>query len=67
VRRRCLRVEITASRALYTLVEGEPLEISHYGEPVTVSRGTVQTRPIEPPAALPDAPQPPGRPLRRRS
>ncbi|MBV9024724.1 MAG: glycoside hydrolase family 65 protein [Streptomycetaceae bacterium] len=61
VRQRCLRVEITNSRASYTLVEGEPIQIRHYGEPVTVPRGTRQMRSIKPPTALPEPTQPPGR------
>ncbi|MFF7191739.1 glycoside hydrolase family 65 protein [Streptomyces sp. NPDC008222] len=61
VRQRCLRVEITGSRATYTLVEGEPLQIRHCGEPLTLSRGTQQTRPVEPPVLLPELSQPAGR------
>ncbi|MGV9249196.1 glycoside hydrolase family 65 protein [Streptomyces sp. NPDC003710] len=61
IRRRCLRVEITDSRATYTLVCGESIKIRHYGEPVTISRGTSQSRPVEPPPCLPPPTQPPGR------
>ncbi len=60
-RRRCLRVEIADAQATYTLIDGEPLQIRHYGEPLTISRGTPQTRPIKPPTALPEPAQPPGR------
>lgn len=61
VRQRCLRVEITASQASYTLTEGEPIQIQHYGETVTVCQGTVQSRPLHPPTPLPEPTQPPGR------
>ncbi|MGI5440722.1 glycoside hydrolase family 65 protein [Streptomyces shenzhenensis] len=61
VRQRCLRVEVTRSQATYTLVEGEPLQIRHCGEPLTVSRGAPQSRPVKQPAALPEPSQPPGR------
>ncbi|MDF3292639.1 glycoside hydrolase family 65 protein [Streptomyces silvisoli] len=61
VRQRCLRVEITGSHASYTLAEGEPIKIQHYGQIVTVSRGTVESRPLKPPTALPEPSQPPGR------
>lgn len=36
-RGRCLRVRITQERVTYQLVSGEDLEITHHGEPVTVS------------------------------
>ncbi|MCQ4083873.1 family 65 glycosyl hydrolase [Streptomyces sp. RB6PN25] len=61
VRQRCLRVEITGSHASYTLQEGEPIQIRHFGETVTVSHSTVQTRPLNPPTILPEPTQPPGR------
>ncbi|MFJ3821085.1 glycoside hydrolase family 65 protein [Streptomyces nodosus] len=61
VRQRCLRVEITHSQATYTLLEGEPLQIRHCGEPLIISRGTPQSRPVKAPAALPEPSQPPGR------
>ncbi|MFE7126254.1 glycoside hydrolase family 65 protein [Streptomyces sp. NPDC057617] len=60
-RQRCLRVEITNSHACYTLVAGEPIEIRHFGEHVTVSRGIPQTRPTKPPTVLPEPSQPSGR------
>ncbi|POX44398.1 glycoside hydrolase family 65 protein [Streptomyces sp. Ru72] len=61
LRGQCLRVEITDSRVTYTLVKGESVRIKHYGEPLTVARGTAQTRPVEPPPSLPQPSQPPGR------
>jgi alpha,alpha-trehalose phosphorylase len=67
VRGRRLRVEITDSVATYTLVDGAPLEISHYGQVVTVSGKEPQTLPVPPPAARPEPKQPPGRRPGRRS
>ncbi|GAA3815267.1 glycoside hydrolase family 65 protein [Streptomyces chiangmaiensis] len=61
VRGRCLHVEITKSGATYTLVEGESIQIVHHGEPVVVSPGTPQVRPVKAPAPLPEPSQPAGR------
>ncbi|AXI80381.1 glycoside hydrolase family 65 protein [Peterkaempfera bronchialis] len=61
VRGRRLRVEITDSVATYTMVEGAPLEVSHYGRPITVSDKSPQTLPVPAPAARPEPKQPPGR------
>ncbi|MEV5594719.1 glycosyl hydrolase family 65 protein [Streptomyces sp. NPDC052496] len=63
---RRLRVEITANSVTYSMVEGAPLEIQHYGEPLTVSDKAPQEREIPELAARPEPTQPPGRrPLRR--
>jgi len=48
---RCIRVEITHQDATYTLLEGSDLEISHHGQPLTVT-GHSPCR-----AAVPAAPQ----------
>ncbi|UNO42948.1 glycosyl hydrolase family 65 protein [Streptomyces sp. MST-110588] len=64
---RRLRVEITGSSVTYTLVEGAPLEIRHYGQPLTVTGKEPQTREVPEPVARPEPSQPPGRrPARRR-
>jgi alpha,alpha-trehalose phosphorylase len=65
-RGRCLKVEATKAEATYALLAGEPLEIGHHGETITVSSSGPVTRPI-PRLHVRDAPlQPPGRaPLRR--
>jgi len=62
-----LRVEVMPAQATYILDgDGPPLEISHYGEPVSVGPGKPETRDIPPPPARPRPSQPPGRePLRR--
>jgi len=56
---RCLRVEVTHGKARYVLADGEPLEIVHHGEQLTVSVGEPQERPIP-------APQPGNRPSQPR-
>jgi alpha,alpha-trehalose phosphorylase len=65
-RDRRLRVEAQDSKVSYTLLEGEPLEIAHFGERITVGE-----EPLVLPAGAPldagEAPsQPPGRAPRRR-
>jgi alpha,alpha-trehalose phosphorylase len=61
-RGRRLRVEVRQETADYELLAGEPLEISHHGENLIVSKGRAETRP------LPRAPRPaPVHPPPRRS
>jgi alpha,alpha-trehalose phosphorylase len=61
VRERCLRVEVDHENATYALLYGDPLEVSHHGEPVTVRVGALVVRPVvsAPPRERPV--QPPGR------
>ena len=68
LRGRHLGVEVTATTATYTLLDGAPLDITHHGQPITVSAGTPGVAPIPaPPAPGPTPTQPPGRePARRR-
>ncbi len=67
IRGRRLRVEMTHAAARYVLADGEPLQIVHHGEELTVSVGNPQTRPILPPPPRPRPRQPPGRePARRK-
>jgi alpha,alpha-trehalose phosphorylase len=65
-RGRRLKVEVTKANARYLLVEGDPLEIAHHGESITVVQAEAVTRGM-PPATIRQAPsQPPGRqPVRR--
>jgi len=66
VQSRRLRVEVTSDNTTYRLVDGEPLQILHDGEPASVSSGSPLVRPTR--RTPPSAPltQPPGRePLRR--
>ena len=65
-RGRCLEVEAGKTHATYRLHDGEPVEIRHHGEPVTVSSGAPVRREIPPAADLPAPSQPPGRAPRRR-
>jgi alpha,alpha-trehalose phosphorylase len=67
LRGRRLRVEVTQENATYTFPEGEPLEILHHGEKVTLSAGKPQARPIKPVPDRPRPAQPQGRePVHRR-
>jgi alpha,alpha-trehalose phosphorylase len=45
-RGRRLRVEIGSDQAHYDLLAGEPLEVLHHGEPLTLARGAPQSRGI---------------------
>jgi alpha,alpha-trehalose phosphorylase len=66
IRGRRLRVEITHAEATYSLLDGDPLEILHHGQPVTLTAGKPQTRPIPPAPSRPRPSQPPGREPARR-
>ncbi|MET7431614.1 glycosyl hydrolase family 65 protein [Streptomyces flaveolus] len=61
VRGRRLKVEIGRSRARYQLVEGEPLDVLHNGELMTLTTGEPVDRPMPPAPALPEPQQPPSR------
>jgi alpha,alpha-trehalose phosphorylase len=65
-RGRRLRVEISSSSARYALLAGEPLDLLHHGERVTLVPDSPQSRPCptlpEPPPVSP----PPGRAAGRR-
>ncbi len=64
---RRLEVEVSHRRARYTMLEGEPLEITHHGDVVTVAADRPVSRPIPEPPKLEDPKQPHGRaPTRRR-
>ncbi len=67
IRGRRLHVEATHTSATYSLADGKPLEILHYGEKVQLSAGEPKVRPIQAIPARPRPSQPPGRePLPRR-
>jgi len=67
IRGRRLRVEITHAAATYTLADGDPLDIMHYGQPVSLAAGKPQGRPIPAAPSRPRPSQPPGRePVHRR-
>jgi alpha,alpha-trehalose phosphorylase len=65
-RGRCVSVEIHTEEATYSLESGDPLEIEHHGDAITISTDEPVTRPIPraPHRARPR--QPPGREPRRR-
>jgi Glycosyl hydrolase family 65, C-terminal domain len=56
-----LRVEITRAEARYALADGGPLEIAHHGQPVSLTAGKPQTRPILAAPSRPPPSQPPAR------
>jgi alpha,alpha-trehalose phosphorylase len=61
-----LLVDVGREFARYTLREGDPLELRHHAERVTVTVGQTATLAIPPIASRPPPSQPPGRaPLRR--
>ncbi|MFL5820389.1 MAG: glycoside hydrolase family 65 protein [Solirubrobacteraceae bacterium] len=66
-RGRHLKVEVDNHRARYSLLRGQPLEVAHHREALTVSPGEAVTRPIPPVSSRAAPAQPPGRaPARRR-
>jgi alpha,alpha-trehalose phosphorylase len=65
-RGRRLKVEVTKGEAIYTLVDGPTLEITHHGEPVELSPGAPVARGIKHVPERTPPRQPPGRaPIRR--
>jgi alpha,alpha-trehalose phosphorylase len=59
---------VTHTDATYSLPDGEPLDIVHYGEQVSLSADKPEVRPIQAAPARPRPSQPPGRePARRPS
>jgi alpha,alpha-trehalose phosphorylase len=65
-RGRRLRVEVDQEQATYSLRAGQPLDVTHHTEPITVTSSAPVTRPI-PPVEPRDAPrQPRGRAPARR-
>src|SRR4029450_10438899 len=65
-RGRLLKVDLNKTHAVYSLLDGIPLEIEHHGEKTGIS-GDQPVHPATPPAGGPPPPeQPPGRAPRRR-
>jgi alpha,alpha-trehalose phosphorylase len=60
-RGRRLRVEVHADHASYELLDGEPLELRHHGEPITVTPGEPLECPVAPPPKWPPPQYPAGR------
>jgi alpha,alpha-trehalose phosphorylase len=65
-RGRRLKVEVTHREATYSLLDGDPLEIAHHGEPITASAGEPVRRPLPTPVERPAPSQPAGRAPARR-
>jgi alpha,alpha-trehalose phosphorylase len=65
-RGRQLKVEATPAGATYTLIDGEPLEIGHHGQTITVAKAEPVTHAIPPAPVRPTPNQPPGRAPARR-
>ncbi|MER6074521.1 glycosyl hydrolase family 65 protein [Streptomyces sp. NPDC001817] len=61
VRGRRLKVDIGPSHARYRLLEGEPMELAHHGEPMTVTVDAPVDCPLPPTPTRPEPQQPPGR------
>jgi alpha,alpha-trehalose phosphorylase len=66
-RGRGLKVEASKADATYVLLAGEPLDIAHHGETITVTKDRPVTRPIPRPVRRDPPQQPPGRAPFRRS
>ncbi|MGW7425627.1 glycoside hydrolase family 65 protein [Streptomyces sp. NPDC054813] len=56
-----LKVDIGRTRARYQLVEGEPLTVLHFGEPLTVTVDEPVDRQVPPGSVRPEPQQPRGR------
>jgi alpha,alpha-trehalose phosphorylase len=62
VRGQRLRVDVTATSASYVLVDdGDPLDVWHHGQPITVTAAKPVVAPIHPKPVGPPPRQPPGR------
>jgi len=66
IRGRRLRVEVTDAAARYLLAAGEPLDILHHGDDVSLSVGQPQVRPVPPAPSRARPSQPAGRAPTRR-
>jgi alpha,alpha-trehalose phosphorylase len=65
-RGRRLKVDVSKMEATYTLLEGDPLEIGHYGETIRISTDEPLSHVIPPAVERPTPSQPHGRAPRRR-
>jgi alpha,alpha-trehalose phosphorylase len=66
-RGQCLHVTVAGARAEYRLHTPGTLQLTHYGEPLTVTDASPVVRSIPPIPPRDPPPQPPGRAPRRRS
>jgi alpha,alpha-trehalose phosphorylase len=65
-RGRRLRVDVRSDVAEYELLDGEPLELIHHGDAITVGPGSPERRSIPPAPRRPPPEHPPGRSPPRR-
>jgi alpha,alpha-trehalose phosphorylase len=56
-----LHVDVYPDHARYELLDGEPLDVLHCGETVSLTAGSPQTRPVVIPPEPPPVAPPPGR------
>ena len=61
-----LRVDVDPDAARYEVLDGQPLELVHHGDALTVARGEPETRPVPPAPRRTPPEQPPGRSPPRR-
>ena len=66
VRGSSLHIDVNHEQATYSLLDGEPIELHHHGESVTVNGDRPVSRPIPAIDPLPAPRQPPGREPTRR-
>jgi len=67
LRGRKVHVEVARDKVTYSLGEGKPMEILHYGDKVALTPGKPQARDLRTPPQRPAPSQPPGRaPAHRR-
>jgi alpha,alpha-trehalose phosphorylase len=66
-RRRLLRVEVTSDRAVYTLLDGEPLSLGHYDTMFTITCEEPVTHDLPPLVSKTPPRQPAGRAPNRRN
>ena len=57
----CIKVDVSHQHASYRLLHGAPLQVTHYGEPLTVSTAATLTRAILPAVSRKTPVQPRGR------
>ena len=60
-RGRTLQVTALQHSAVYTLLDGEPVQLSHHGQPFVLTRTQPVSRPLPPAPDRPRPSQPPGR------
>jgi alpha,alpha-trehalose phosphorylase len=61
-----IKVDVRHQGAMYTLLEGPPLDVAHHGEGLRLEVGRAVTRPLPPVPVLERPRQPPGREPARR-